>query len=153
MGEWQDELRKAGGRPAPQQQAPRRFDDRGRATRTDCTGETYFEGDHLKASYVARRTVEPIVVGFARDYPALKRNQLNRFFRYCRLIESRLQQNPGSWQDERVNVLKLSAFAADAFGKEPKKIPESFRDFIDCNVDRIKDQKDFCDGFMEHFEA
>lgn len=165
MGNWQDEAKKlqtaGGGRPSDRGYSPpqhqrepqRRHDSTPPLTRTDCTGQTYFENGHLKMSYVARRNVEPIVAKFATDYPALKRNQLNRFFRYCRLIQSRLDQDPATWEDERINVAKLSSFAADAFGKEPKKIPASFREFIDCNVDMIKNKEDFCGGFMEHFEA
>ena len=49
--------------------------------------------------------------------------------------------------------LILDATAADAFGKSPRKIPESFHEFIRCNVDAVHDEKDFLEGFLPHFEA
>lgn len=127
---------------------------RSHSTTADCAGQSYFDEEgHLLLRYVSRRDVEPIVVEFSRDRPPLTMTQLNRFFRYCRTIEGRLIDGTSPWEDERVNVAKLSIFAADAFGKSPRKIPESFRKFIDCNVDRMTSEKAFRRGFMEYFQA
>ena len=127
---------------------------RSHSTTTDCAGQSYFDEEgHLLLKYVSRRDVEPIVVAFSQDRPPLNMHQLNRFFRYCRTIEGRLIDGTSPWEQERVNVAKLSSFAADAFGKNPRKIPESFRRFIDCNADRASSERAFRRGFMEHFEA
>jgi CRISPR type III-A-associated protein Csm2 len=119
-------------------------------------GTGYFEKDsagkpHLRLEWVARDKVEPLAQQFGQD--RLTTHQLRRFYNYCRKIEARLRTNQGDWGDERVNVAKLSAFAADAAGKRDAKIPESFRKFIDRNVDMVKTQDDFEKGFMEHFQA
>ncbi len=107
------------------------------------------ENGNLKLEYVARANMDTLARTLARD--DLKMHQLRRFFNYCREIERRLRSKPGSWEAERPNVVRLSAFAADAAGK--KKIPRSFRDFIDKNVERARSADEFLKGFMPHFEA
>ncbi len=115
----------------------------------------YFEKDengkeHLRLEWVARNTVEPIAQQFGND--RLTTHQLRRFYNYCRKIDARLREKD-DWGEERLQVEKLSAFAADAAGKREAKIPESFRKFIDKHVAMVKTQADFQKGFMEHFQA
>jgi len=55
---------------------------------------------------------------------------------------------------KRLDFLKLDVAAADAAGKKPSpKIPSLFRDFIGKNVAAVKDERDFLQGFLPHFEA
>jgi CRISPR type III-A-associated protein Csm2 len=105
----------------------------------------------LRLEYVAKENVETLARKFDRE--GLNMHQLRRFFNYCREIERRLKSRQSTWEAERSNVFKLSAFAADAAGKRPAKIPISFREFLDRNVERIRTETDFVSGFMQHFEA
>jgi CRISPR type III-A-associated protein Csm2 len=111
---------------------------------------SYFENGVLKPEFVRREDMEPMAVQMADD--GLNMTQLNRFFRHCRRIEFRLKRKEITWDEARPEVQKLSAHAADAFGKG-QKVPLSFKKFIDDNVCRTRTEKDFIGGFMEHFEA
>jgi CRISPR type III-A-associated protein Csm2 len=115
-------------------------------------GGGYFDGQgHLRPEFVSKQGVEPLARKFAEE--KLNMAQLRRFFNHCREIERRLRSKQTTWEEERTNVAKLAAFAADAAGKSPPKIPRSFLDFIDRNVGAVRTERDFLDGFMEHFEA
>ena len=117
--------------------------------KTQSPPDTYFDdAGNLRLEYVAKANLETLARDLARD--GLNMHQLRRFFNYCREIERRLRGNQ-TWEAERASVAKLSAFAADAAGKG--KIPKSFRDFIDKNVQRTRSADGFLKGFMEHFEA
>jgi CRISPR type III-A-associated protein Csm2 len=105
----------------------------------------------LRVELVDREHMDKMASGMAED--GLLMNQLNRFFRHCRRIQSRLSRNETSWEKEKSAVALLSAHAADAYGKSPRKIPQSFKEFIDRNVARIHTEDDFVKGFMKHFEA
>ena len=112
----------------------------------------YFDGQgHLKLEFVSKAGVEPLARKFGEE--KLNMAQLRRFFNHCREIERRLRSKRSAWEVERTNVAKLSAFAADAAGKRPPKIPRSFRDFIDRNVEASRTERDFLEGFMKYFEA
>lgn len=119
----------------------------------------YFDGEdergqpRLKIEYVAREKVEPLVREMSKAWPQLTMHQLRRFFQHCRATEAKLKQNASSWESERANFATLDSAAADAFGKEPKKIPRLFHDFIQRNVAAVKSKNDFLKGFLPHFEA
>ena len=118
----------------------------------EALGGGYFDSaGHLRPEFVSKENVDNLARKLGRE--ELNMHQLRRFFNYCREIERRLRSGQSPWEVERTNVAKLSAFAADAAGKKPPKIPPSFREFLDKNVERIRTEKDFLDGFMEHFEA
>jgi len=117
--------------------------------KTEAAGGYFDDQGHLKIEYVSKGNVDVMARKFDRE--GLNMSQLRRFFNHCREIERRLRSQQTTWEEERTNVAKLAAFAADAAGK--KKIPSSFREFLDKNVERSRTQKDFLDGFMEHFEA
>jgi CRISPR type III-A-associated protein Csm2 len=107
----------------------------------------------LRLEYVSREKVEPLVQEMSRARPQLTMHQLRRFFQHCRATEAKLKQNAASWESEQANFAKLDSAAADAFGKEPKKIPRLFHDFIQRNVAAVKTKEDFLKGFLPHFEA
>jgi CRISPR type III-A-associated protein Csm2 len=119
----------------------------------------YFDGASktLRPEFVQRSCVQPLVEELAhppKPLPQLTQHQVRRFFQHCRWIERQLRTRAKSWEEMRVEVLKLAVAAADAFGKRPTpKIPESFRDFIQWNVDQTQTAEDFTNGFLPHFEA
>jgi len=113
----------------------------------------YFDGEGLKDEYVARQKVEELVREMSKANPALANHQLRRFFQHCRAIEARLKSRQSTWEVEKGEIHKLDIAAADAFGKNNKKIPKIFHDFIKRNVANIKTEKDFLEGFLRHFEA
>lgn len=110
----------------------------------------YFDADGcLKVEYVSREKVEPL----AQKMAILTIHQVRRYFGHCRAIETRLKSSGASWASVRPEVKKLDVAAADGAAKQPPKIPGLFHDFIRRNVDAIKTQKDFLQGFLPHFEA
>lgn len=99
-----------------------------------------------------RNGVEPLVRGMANANPPLTTGQIRRFFQHCRGLETQLR-NGMSWARLRPQFEFLAAAAADAYGKQPRKISRLFYSFIRRNVDAVKSEKDFLEGFLPHFEA
>lgn len=117
---------------------------------TDYLRGGYFDDDgHLKVEYVSRERVEPL----ARRMPSLTIHQVRRYFGHCRAIETRLKSGSVQWAGVWPEVKRLDVAAADGAAKNPPKIPGLFHDFIKRNVDAIKTQRDFLEGFLPHFEA
>jgi hypothetical protein len=126
----------------------------------------YFDADgNLKIEYVSRclpgdevlepskqRGLETIARMMSSGRPPLTTAQLRRFFMHCRRIETELKSG-ASWNSVRPRFQFLNSAAEDAHGKEPKKIPSLFCDFICRNVAAVKSEKDFLRGFLPHFEA
>ncbi len=128
--------------PSPQEESwPQRL----RRGYFDATG-------HLRPEYVSRELIEPLAEDMSKAKPSLTMHQVRRFFQHCRAIEARLRAG-STWAAEQAAFRKLDVAAADAFGKSPQKIPESFHEFIRCNVATVHDEKDFLEGFLPHFEA
>lgn len=114
----------------------------------------YFdEAGNLRVEYVGREKVEPLVREMGRAKPALTQGQLRRFFQHCRRIETRLKSEEVSWAQVRAQVVFLDAAAQDAYGKQPRKVPSLFRDFVQRNIASVQSEKDFREGFLPHFEA
>jgi hypothetical protein len=112
--------------------------------------EGYFDGTGcLRLEFVSKASLEEKARQLVND--GLTPGQLRRFFNHCRRIERRLKSKATTWQCEMPNVIKLSSFAADALAKG--NIQASFRHFIDINVARCRCEKDFVEGFVQHFEA
>jgi len=116
-------------------------------------GGYFDEEGNLRLEFVRRKEVEPLVREMARAQPALKQGQLRRFFQHCRRIEARLKVKEATWAQVRPQVEFLDAAAQDAFGKQPRKIPALFRDFIQRNIAAVQSEKDLREGFLPHFEA
>jgi len=112
----------------------------------------YFESDGaLRPEFVSRAKIEPLIEQMVNA--KLTMSQARRFFQHCRAIERRLRSKQSSWNIERSNFKRLDYFAANALNKPTGKIPQLFGDFIQRNVDTVKTEKDFLDGFLTHFEA
>lgn len=114
----------------------------------------YFDaGGNLKTDYVGRNRVDLLAKGMADARPSLTVHQLRRFFQHVRAIETKLRAKTSTWEEQNANFAKLAVAAADAFGKKERKIPKLFYDFINCNTDAVKSERDFLKGFIPHFEA
>lgn len=113
----------------------------------------YFDDqDHLKIEYVSREQVEKLVKAMCeKDAPTS--HQIRRYFNHCRNLETRLKVFHEAWGKVWPDVKRLDVAAADGVSKRPRKIPPLFHDFIRRNVATIKNQRDFIDGFLPHFEA
>lgn len=79
----------------------------------------------------------------------LKNHQLRRFYGHIKAADNRLKMT-GDWPCVNLDVKKLSSLVAEAKGKD--KVPDSFYKFIDANIKKIHNQKDF-EAFVEHFQA
>ena len=120
----------------------------------------YFDAEgNLKLDYVSRAKVELLVKEMSRAFPPLTMHQLRRYFQHCRGIEAKLKQQSSSadqqkaWEAEKIGFFKLDSAVADAYGKQQKKIPRLFHDFIRRNVETVRTKEDFLKGFLPHFEA
>lgn len=121
----------------------------------DYLKDGYFDDEgNLREELVKRENLQALVkeMAFARPNP-LSSNQLRRFFQHCRAVESRVLSKHSNWEKERVAFMQIDSAAADAYGKQDKKIPKIFHDFIQRNVALVKTEKDFTNGFLKHFEA
>lgn len=114
----------------------------------------YFsKAGNLRPQFVLREWIEPIAKSMSTARPPLTMHQIRRFFQHCRAIEARLRGKTSSWEVEEAAFRQLDVAAADALGKSPPKIPESFHDFIKINVAAVKNEQDFLKGFIPLFEA
>ena len=82
-----------------------------------------------------------------RDF---KNHQLRRFYGHIRAADNILKMT-GNFPAVKVELQKLAAFVAEAYGK--KKVPKIFYDFINKNIEYIKTEMDFREGFLAHFQA
>jgi CRISPR-associated protein Csm2 len=110
----------------------------------------YFdEKGHLYVELVTS-TAEQVAKAMGNDNPALTNSQLRRFFGHARAADNRLNMDE-DFNSVNIDIQKLRPFVAEARGKG--KVPKSFYDFIDKNLELVKDLKSFKKGFMEHFQA
>jgi CRISPR/Cas system CSM-associated protein Csm2 small subunit len=126
----------------------------------------YFDNEgNLKIEYVSRcipgdevleeskqKGLEALARIACNSSPQLNSAQVRRFFQHCRGIETKLKSG-ASWNSIRPQFQFLDSAAQDAHGKQPRKIPGLFFDFIRRNVAAVKTENDFLKGFLPHFEA
>jgi CRISPR-associated protein Csm2 len=112
----------------------------------------YFDAKgYLRERYIARGgDADGIAKQLGFDRPPMVTHQLRRFYGHVRAAENRLKMT-GDFPAVYIDLKKLDSFVAEAKGKG--KIPDLFYDFITKNLDAIKTEKDFMDGFLEHFQA
>jgi CRISPR type III-A-associated protein Csm2 len=144
-----DKLRKAG---VPVTEERRRDDTR----RGGGTGNAfppaypqYFTKEGYTRVELLKEEAEQIAERFAAD--RLTRHQLRAFYDHAKKQLQRLQYGT-AFAEVHAEVARLKAFAADRAARA-NPIPRSFKEFIDRNIDAIRDEKSFEKGFMPHFEA
>lgn len=112
----------------------------------------YFDdAGNLRPEYVSRSKVDGLARAMADA--RLTASQVRRYFQHCRAIEARLRGGQTRWESLAADFKKLDIAAADALCKSQSKIPKLFHDFIRKNVEAVKDEKCFLEGFLPHFEA
>lgn len=138
------------------QHSERRKGDRDRRT-LDAVWPGYLAGGyfapegHLHLDLVCRRRAEELARALRAE--GLTSTQIRRYFGHCRRVEAKLRTGKLAWDDARPLICKLEAAAADAARRAQPKIPRTFFEFIQRNVEKIECQRDFLDGFIPHFEA
>ncbi len=95
-------------------------------------------------------TAEAIAARFESD--RLKRHQLRSFYDHAKRQLRRLEYG-APFGAVHAEIARLKAFAADRAARSDNAVPQSFKRFIDLNVDALKDEASFRKGFMPHFEA
>lgn len=110
----------------------------------------YFTKDGYPQVEMVKEQAETIARRFATERHPLTRHQLRAFYDHAKK-QLRLLEYGTPFAKVHPEVARLKAFAADRAARD--KIPFSFRQFIDRNIDAITDEKSFRNGFMPHFEA
>jgi CRISPR type III-A-associated protein Csm2 len=77
-------------------------------------------------------------------------HQLRAFYSHVKRQENALK-NKRPFNEVLVEICKLKPIAGERASKG--KIAPYFREFIDRNVDKSKDESAFVNGFVEHFQA
>ena len=91
------------------------------------------------------------LIGMRQDRAeGIKNAQLRKFYGHVKTAESRMNYGV-PFEAVRPRILELSAFVAEAHGKE--KVPKIFKEFMDRNLERVTDGKSFREGFVKHFQA
>lgn len=114
-------------------------------------GGFFDENGCLRERYLAKGgDADRIAKQLGLDRPPMITHQLRRFYGHVRAAENRLKMTR-NFPAVNIDLKKLDSFVAEAKGKG--KIPDLFYDFITKNLDAVKTEKDFLDGFLEHFQA
>jgi len=112
----------------------------------------YFDPEGiLKCEYLTELP-EKIARAFGSAKPTLTPHQLRAFYQHVKRQQGALR-NGRPFREVMVEICKLKPFATERAEKQPAKIPPEFKEFICRNVDKVKDEKTFLDGFVEHFQA
>lgn len=96
------------------------------------------------------RHAEEVARAIGRNPGGIANAQLRKFYGHVRMADTRMSYDV-PFEIVRGSVLELGSFVAEARGKN--KVPEVFKQFIDRNLERIADGKDFRQGFVKHFQA
>jgi CRISPR/Cas system CSM-associated protein Csm2 small subunit len=87
-----------------------------------------------------------------KDEGKLTRHQLRAFYDHAKRQLQRLDYGT-PFCEVHAEIARLKAFASDRAGRANNPLPDSFKGFIDRNVDAVVDETSFKKGFMPHFEA
>lgn len=157
MPDMRDALQGAGLRPQRPQgnrrggPPPGRPGERGPAANPFPSGyPKYFTSEgHLRVEMVTDEA-ENLAMCFESD--KLKRHQLRSFYDYAKRQLQRLAYGV-PFGEVHPEIARLKALAADRAGRAENALPQSFKQFIDRNVEATTDKVSFQKGFMPHFEA
>jgi CRISPR/Cas system CSM-associated protein Csm2 small subunit len=105
---------------------------------------------HLRVELVMKEA-EEMAKRFEDD--GLRRHQLRAFYDHAKRQLQRLAYG-APFGDVWPEIGRLRSCAADRAGRKgDNALPQSFKEFIDRNVEAVKDERCFRKGFMPHFEA
>jgi CRISPR type III-A-associated protein Csm2 len=113
----------------------------------------YFDKDGILRCEYVTEYADKIAQQFG--YEGLSANQLRTFYLAVKQQQQRLRYQ-NDFSRVLVELQKLKSIAHDRANRLPKVIPESFKEFIDKNVDKLTaaaGQRYFEKGFVEHFQA
>ncbi|MFZ4437619.1 MAG: type III-A CRISPR-associated protein Csm2 [Syntrophales bacterium] len=118
----------------------------------DYLSKGYFDdkGNLFERYVVGKGDADLIAKQLGLDRPAMTNHQLRRFYRHVRAAENRLKMTD-NFPAVYIDLKRLEPFVAEAKGKS--KIPELFYIFMTKNLSAVKTEKDFLNGFLEHFQA
>ena len=157
MADMRDALQGAGFRGQKAQGnrpgGPQRGDTRGRDSGTNPLPPGYpkyfKDNGHLRVE-MAMGEAQALAARFESD--GLKRSQLRAFYDHAKRQLQRLAYGV-PFEDVHPEIARLRAFAADRAGRAENALPQSFKQFIDRNVEAVTNRVSFEKGFMPHFEA
>jgi len=110
----------------------------------------YFDEDGNLHPELMDEIAQEIAKSFGSS--GLTQHQIRAFFSHARDAEERLKVVP-DFNAALPGIKKLKVLAHDRATRAGNPLPEIFVQFIDANINAIKTEKDFCQGFMPHFEA
>lgn len=118
----------------------------------DYLAQGYFDDKgNLFVRYIARGgDADDIAKQLGTARPAMTTHQLRRFYGHVRAADNRLKMT-GNFSSVYIDLKKLEPFVSEAKGKG--KIPDIFFNFMTGNLAALKTEKDFTNGFLEHFQA
>ena len=111
-------------------------------------GGYFDQKGNMKKEYLVE-FADAVAKGLGIAYPAMSSSQLRKFYQHTKSAAMKL--NYSSFQSVQGDIIKLLPFTAEAKGKQ--KVPDIFYRFIKMNLENVRNEKDFLDGFMEHFQA
>ena len=110
----------------------------------------YFTDDGFTRVELVQDEAQRIASCFRDDN--LTRHQLRAFYDHAKKQLQRLDYG-APFGRIHPEIARLKAIAADRARRANNPLPNSFKEFLDRNVDAVKDEKTFRSGFMPHFEA
>ncbi|PYP86157.1 MAG: hypothetical protein DMG65_19220 [Candidatus Angelobacter sp. Gp1-AA117] len=110
----------------------------------------YFDQDGLLKPEFVTSKAEDIAIRLGNERPKMTMHQLRAFYGHVKLQEGALERGR-PFKEVLLEIKKLQAFASERASKD--KVPRYFEEFIVRNVDKVKDEQSFLQGFVEHFQA
>jgi CRISPR type III-A-associated protein Csm2 len=115
--------------------------------------EREVNGKIVEKSYLHAEILDELAMDVARllGVEEMKTHQLRRFFNKARAIEAKLKRD-GDFEAVKAEILSFKGNVVYQVGRG--MVPESFKQFIDHNVQLAIQSKDsFERGFLQHFES
>ena len=101
----------------------------------------------------ARKEMERFIVFNHRNqvnpYKSISSTQLRRFFNEFRSLEKKVNADDAGAFEKTLPLIKMVKSKVAYAGN---KVPQSFRNFLEININAIQNKEDF-NAFMLHFEA
>lgn len=125
---------------------------------------SYYEGEHIKKELLsseAEDAAKRFVIKNDRGYPDIRNSitsaQLRKFYNEFKGLEKKLQfkaKTPDMEETAFKGVLPLVKMVKSkvAYASGGNKVPRTFADWLNKNVDSVNSARDF-KAFLLHFEA